>query len=212
MKTKTTICLLAGSVSVAPLTAVGETGYYFGTGFSYRLMSAHRFKDEKRYIQRKRSNHDMVLGYRSEKGRAFFGPEINVERFRRGWFQDMTVPVNCEAIQNASYYCSRRSTYRVRGIYGRKLGQRTEVYGALGMGVMKGYGPIQQGRISLGINAGVTVGLGIQYPIRRNGMLRAEVVYDNFDLVVQHPRGPDGQRYSPSYEATTIKVSYIMSF
>jgi len=212
MKKKTALCLLAGSLSANPINAESKTEYYFGTGFSYRIMGAHGLRDEKRYVQRKRASHDMVLGYRHENDRFFYGPEINIERFRRGWFPGMRASPSCGAIQRSSYYCARRSTYRIRGIFGRKIGQQAEVYTALGMGVMKGYGAIQQGRISLGINAGVTVGLGVQYRILKTGMLRAEVVYDNYDLILQHPTGPSGERYSPFYEATTIKVSYILNF
>ncbi|WP_457647872.1 hypothetical protein [Profundibacter sp.] len=212
MLKKMGLCLLAGNLAAYPVNAESTAKYYFGTGFSYRILGSHGLRDEKRYIQRKRASHDMVLGYRLENGRFFYGPEINVERFRRGWFTDTKASQSCEAIQQSSYYCARRSTYRVRGIFGRKVGQNAEVYAALGMGVMKGYGAIRQGRTSLGINAGVTVGLGVQYRILKNGMLRAELVYDNYDLVVQHPTGLDGERYSPSYEATTIKVSYILNF
>ena len=209
---KIALFLLAGNLSVYPANAESKAEYYFGTGFSYRIMGAHGLRDERRYVQRKRASHDMVLGYRFENDRFFYGPEINIERFRRGWFPDMKTSQSCEAIQRSSYYCARRSTYRVRGIFGRKIGQQAEVYTALGMGVVKGYGVIQQGRTSLGINTGITVGLGVQYRILKTGMLRAEVVYDNYGLVLQHPTSLNGERYSPSYEATTIKVGYILNF
>lgn len=192
--------------------SVAESGIYFGTGFSYRSMNAHRFKDEKRYVQRKRVAHDIVLGFRTDSGNIFYGPEINVERFLRGSFPDRLDQEDCAAIQDASFYCSRRSTYRLRGIYGRKLDNGLETYVALGIGMMKGYGARHQGTVSLGINAGISMGLGMQVALGKRGMLRGEVTHDMFNMVVKHPDGPGGIRYSPSYEATTIKISYIYAF
>lgn len=191
---------------------MAESGVYFGTGFSYRSMSAHSFKDEKRYVQRKRAAHDMVLGFRTDTGNAFYGPEINIERFLRGNFTDRLYQKDCAAVQDTSFYCSRRSTYRLRGIYGRKLDRGLETYVALGIGVMKGYGARHQGKVSLGINAGISMGLGMQVALGNRGMLRGEVTHDIFNMVVKHPYGPGETRYSPSYEATTIKISYIYAF
>jgi len=212
MKRNAVICLLAGGLSIVAGQSMAESGIYFGTGFSYRSMSAHRFKDEKRYVQRKRIAHDMVLGFRTDSGNAFYGPEINVERFLRGNFPDRLYQQDCAVVQDTSFYCSRRSTYRLRGIYGRKVGRRLETYVALGIGVMKGYGARHHGKTSLGINAGISLGLGMQVALGNRGMLRGEVTHDRFNMVMKHPDGPDGIRYSPSYEATTIKISYIYAF
>ena len=212
MKQIVIICIMAGAVSVVASPCLAESGIYFGTGFSYRLMSSHRFKDEKRYVQRKRAAHDMVLGYRIEKGLTFYGPEINVERFLRGRFADMQDYGVCKTVQYGSYFCSRRSTYRLRGIYGRKLEHGLEAYVALGIGVMKGYGATGQGRTSLGASAGITAGVGLQIPVSTRGMLRGEITYDNFNVVIRHPKGPDGTTYSPSYEETRLKLSYIFAF
>jgi len=44
------------------------------------------------------------------------------------------------------------------------------------------------------------------------GMLRGEITYNNFNVVIRHPKGPDGTTYSPSYEATRLKLSYIFAF
>ena len=172
MKQITIICTMAGAASAMAASCLAESGIYFGTGFSYRLMSSHLFKDEKRFVQRKRAAHDIVLGYRTEKGRVFFGPEINVERFLRGRFAGMQDYRTCNMVQYGSYFCSRRSTYRLRGIFGRKMKHGFEAYVALGIGMMKGYGTAGHERASLGANGGFTAGVGLQIPLSMRGMLR----------------------------------------
>ena len=204
--------LFAGAMLLGAMPATADSGFYFGTGFSYRLMNKQSFKEEKRYVQRKRIAHDIVIGYRRDNGDKFYGTEINIERFLRGKFFNINTEAECEAALNYSYFCTRRSTYRLRAIFGRKLNSAVEGYAALGIGIVKGFGAPVNNSVQMGYNTGFSAGLGLQIATGKRGMLRGEITYDNFNIPLKHIYGPNGTRLNPDYEATRIKVSYIFAF
>jgi len=213
MKRSAYVCLLVSGLVIPPDVALADSGYYFGTGFSYQPFRIRQIKSARPMVRRKRAALDLVLGYKTETETSFYGAEINIERFLRGRLNDAQGSADCSAALTDSFYCSRRATYRLRGIYGRKIGKDVEAYVALGVGMMKGRGALDVSRASLGINAGITLGMGLQFAVGRQSMLRGEITHDTFNVILKHPKSEvGGTDYYPSYEATTVKVSYIISF
>jgi len=100
---------------------------------------------------------------------------------------------------------------RLRGIYGQSLSNGLEWFGSGGIGIMVGDGATSPSTTDRGVNAGFTVGAGLQKSLGR-GMLRGELIYDRFDTSLTKPTSLKGIEYEPDYEATTVKVSYIISF
>ncbi|WP_428545541.1 hypothetical protein [Profundibacter sp.] len=151
----------------------------------------------------------LTFGYRFEKGNAFYGPEADIDLFLGSELEYNNSP--CSAGAFGPYYCSRDAVIRLRGIYGQSLNNGLEWFGSGGVGIMIGDGAVAPSGITdKGVNAGFTIGLGLQKSIGR-GMLRGEVIYDRLNTSLTKP-AIGVTEYEPDYEATTMKISYILSF
>jgi len=199
--------LLATAFIITGTTAIADPGYYYGGGLSFgRATSVATFGGESSGTSPALG---LTFGYRFENGNAFFGPEADIDLFF-GSELDFS-GFTCAAGAVGPYYCTRDAVIRLRGIYGQSLNNGLEWFGSGGVGFMVGDGAVAPSGVSdRGVNAGFTLGLGLQKTLGR-GMLRGEVIYDRFDTSLTKPTIGITE-YEPDYEATTLKVSYIISF
>ena len=147
-----------------------------------------------------------TVGVRGGAGNLFFGAELDADIALSGTM-DFGGVTCADGFANAPYFCSQDATVRIRGILGTDLGGY-ELFGTLGYGVMFGQGAINPGGATdAGSVGGVTYGLGIQTDMGA-GMVRAELIRDDFNNIITMPDGI----YSPTWQNSSLKLSYIMSF
>ncbi len=200
--------LLSATIVFSATAATADQGYYYGGGLSFsRANSVSDFGNESTGTSPALG---LTFGYRFEKGNAFYGPEADIDLFLGSGLEFNNTP--CSAGAAGPYYCSRDAVIRLRGIYGQSLSNGLEWFGSAGLGIMVGDGAVAPSGITdKGVNAGFTVGLGLQKSIGR-GMLRGEIIYDRLNSSLTKPTDAGGFEYEPDYEATTMKISYILSF
>ena len=209
MKTILKTCLLSSALALTVTAATADPGYYFGGGLAYGTADS-QSQGGGAISDASGGAVGLTFGYRFENPTSFSGVELDADLFISGDFAESITGTECSAgFAAGAYYCKRKATIRLRGIYGQSMANGMEWFGALGLGVMTGDGAIGPGgNTDRGVNGGVTVGLGLQKRLNAGGMLRGEVIYDKFDNTLTKPAG----LYEPDYEATTLKVSYIISF
>ncbi len=111
----------------------------------------------------------------------------------------------CAVFASGPYYCNLDSTFRLRGIVGIPMQSGYEVFGSLGLVQVNGQsatGPFTQ---ASNVNSGFTFGIGIQRKMK-TGTLRLEIIRDLANNSVIDPFGNN-----PSFQATTLKLSYLLS-
>ena len=205
--------LLSATIIVSATAATADQGFYYGGGLPFSRAYS---QDGPAPIFGNFESSEtgpalgLTFGYRFEKGNAFYGPEADIDLFLGSNFEFNNNPCSARG-SSGPYYCARDAVIRLRGIYGQSLSNGLEWFGSGGVGIMIGDGAVAPSGITdKGVNAGFTVGLGLQKSIGR-GMLRGEVIYDRLNTSLTKPsRG--GPEYEPDYQATTIKISYILSF
>ena len=202
-------CLVSSILALTAATATADPGYYYGIGLAYSAADSEAFAGGGRFSDANGAALGLTFGYRFESTNAFYGPELDADLFLSGDLANSITGVECSGGATGPYYCNRKATIRLRGIYGQSMANGLEWFGALGLGVMIGDGAIHPSGITdRGVNGGVTVGLGLQKRLNAGGMLRGEVIHDRFNNTLTKPIGMG----EPTYKATTLKVSYIMNF
>jgi len=203
--------LLSTSIFLLGSSAYADTGFYLGGSISYSDASS-TFHSTNESTESNAAI-GFTLGYRFEKGTAFFGPEADIDLFLNSDFSD-SAGIPCSINASAPYYCERDATIRLRGVYGQSLNNGLEWFGTAGVGFMTGKGavgpsPADRDR---GVNMGLTVSLGLQKTISQRAMLRAEIIYDDFSNTITNPTIPGVFVADPEYQATTFKIGYILKF
>ena len=203
--------ILSTSILVSGSVAFADTGFYLGGNISYSEASS-TFRSSFESTENTAAI-GLTLGYRFEKGTAFFGPEADIDLFLNSDFEDSN-GIPCTIRASAPYYCERDATIRLRGVYGQSLNNGLEWFGTAGIGFMTGKGAVGPGPASRdrGVSSGVTVSLGLQKALSERTMLRGEIIYDDFSHSVTKPTDPGGFVADPSYQATTFKIGYILKF
>ncbi len=204
--------LLSTALVIAGTVANADTGFYYGGGLSFsRAYSQDGPAPGFGNLESSETNPalGLTIGYRFEKGNAFYGPEMDADIFLNSEFEFSSFP--CATRAFGPYYCSRDAVIRLRGIYGQKLNNGLEWFGSGGVGILFGDGASTPATTDRGVNAGFTIGVGLQKSIGR-GKLRGEVIYDRLNSSLTKPTDAGGREFEPDYQATTIKFSYILSF
>lgn len=209
MKITLKTCLISSVLALTATAATADPGYYYGIGLAYSAADSESGPGPGSSSDANGAAVGLTFGYRFENASAFYGPELDADLFISGDFAESITGIECSGGALGPYYCKRKATIRLRGIYGQSMGNGLEWFGALGMGVMMGDGAINPGGATdRGVSSGVTVGLGLQKRLNAGGMLRGEVIHDRFTNTLTKPIGLG----EPTYEATTLKISYIMNF
>jgi opacity protein-like surface antigen len=112
-------------------------------------------------------------------------------------------PCGVDAIE--SYMCEQDSTVRLRGLVGTPLGD-AELFGAVGVGAT--FGTFATGETSTGSGSvyGLTLGAGVNYPLRNGMNIRGEVNYDNFNNADQ----PSDQE--SDWNSLSVRLMAVFNF
>ena len=214
---KNLLSALTVATTLAGATIAQADGLYLGFGLGYAQLDSKADGPAGTYgsgaSELKAPMVGLTAGYRWDLSSGFAAVEGNIDLSTKKGFTN-TVNGNACPTPGATgaYYCSHKSTIRLRGIYGMPVGTGWELYGALGVGAMVGDGATDISYVDKGMNVGVTAGLGVQRDLGR-GKLRVELVYDNFNTSKIHPTvSLGGLKYDPTYKATSFMASYIFQF
>lgn len=143
-----------------------------------------------------------VLGNKWIRGNLSYAIELDADVNVAGTLtQDG--PCGVDAID--SYMCEQDGTLRLRGLVGTPLGD-AELFGAVGVGAT--YGTFATGEDTTGSGKvyGLTLGAGVNYPLREGMNIRGEVNYDNFNKADQ----PFGQE--SDWESLSVRLMAVFNF
>ncbi|MEE9452756.1 MAG: hypothetical protein V3V13_00045 [Paracoccaceae bacterium] len=200
------LCAVLVSVTAFFATSVqAQMQYYYGGGIGYSNASS--------YSGGATSIGDLAsigltFGARINPGLAsglFYGYEIDADINVAGVME--SAGAACSSGASDAYFCSHDATGRFRGLVGTSLGG-FEVFGTVGYAIMFGQGAVSgAGATDAGIVGGVTYSIGAQKAFG-NGTVRLEVIRDDLTSIIKRPAGT----YAPTWETTSVKISYLLSF
>lgn len=147
----------------------------------------------------------LILGQRFERGSTFFGWETSADFSFGAETESPFTGTACSVSATGSYLCSQDVTLRFVGIYGASVGQGTEVFGSLGIGVMKGDFATSFLTVESAAVHGLTAGVGINQAFGNGLIGRGEVIYDKFTNSSQ-------EAFSSEYTGTTVRLSVLRKF
>jgi Outer membrane protein beta-barrel domain len=196
--------ILALALIGAATGAHAQEGFYAGFGLGYSTMSS----DEIGFSARSEAESALLgltVGYRfAGAGQLFYAVEGDAD-FSRAEFTGTGGGLQCPDGADGAYYCTQDATVRLRGLVGTEIGKGWEGFATLGYGVVFGTASTNSGIPDV-TNGGLTYGVGMQRTLG-DGMARVELVRDDFGTMMKNPSD-----YDATYEATTLKASYIFSF
>jgi opacity protein-like surface antigen len=148
----------------------------------------------------------LILGQRFDAGNGFWGWETSADLSFGAETENSDVGVTCADFgANGPYLCEHMATLRFVGIYGTPIGQGTEIYGSLGLGMMLGDYADDTFSVESASTYGLTVGVGLNREFANGLIGRGEVIYDDF--------GNDTQDvFDPSYSGATVRLALLRRF
>lgn len=189
---------LAGSAQVALAQAGG--GPYAGVGLSF----AQAESDVSAAVG---SEGDLtalsfVLGNKWIRGNYSYAIELDADINMGG---TLTPDGPCGSAATGPYMCDQDATVRLRGLVGRPLGD-AELFGAVGVGAT--FGTFATGETTTGSGSvyGLSLGAGVNYPIRDGMSVRGEINYDNFTNADQ----PFEQE--SDWDALSVRLMAVFNF
>jgi opacity protein-like surface antigen len=208
------------SISVAVLMATGaafaEDGFYLGAGLAYSQGSSsdNLFSPilGNRVTKGDFASIALTAGYRKQLGKNFAAIELQLDHAFNGELEFSAIPgaSTCTSGVGAfgPYGCEIEDTLRLRAIYGTGIGNGYELFGAAGLGYVKGTqatGPTTQGDVSA---LGYSIGVGVQREMANKYLLRGEINYDKFNSVRKNAFAGA----FPTFARTAFQVSIIKQF
>ena len=146
----------------------------------------------------------LILGQRFAAGNGFWGWETSADLSFGAEAKNPANGVSCPPA-NGSYLCKHDATVRIVGLYGAPIGQGTELFGALGVGMMMGDYATDTMGVGSARTYGLTVGLGVNRDFGNGMTLRGEVIRDEFKQDTQEP-------YSSDYSGTSVRLALLRKF
>lgn len=146
----------------------------------------------------------VILGQRFDAGAGFFGWETSADLSFGAEAEGASIGTSCPPA-SGSYLCSHDATYRIIGQYGTAIGEGTEIFGSVGVGMIKGdfaTSAFTQASASL---SGLTVGLGAIRDFGNGFTFRGEVIHDSFKNSTQDPLASE-------YSATSVRLALLRKF
>jgi opacity protein-like surface antigen len=189
-------------ISAAPLAA---QDLYFGVGLGYSTGTSDAYEIGPT------SDLDagmlsLIVGQRFAAGNGFWGWETSAD-LSFGKETNETGTLDTCAANNASapYLCKHSATLRLVGVYGVPIGEGTELYGALGVGMLQGDYADNFSSVESAMTYGLTAGIGVNGELRNGMIARAEVIYDDFGSTTQEGGLSD-------YSGGTIRFGLLRKF
>ncbi len=185
--------------------ASAQTSYYVGGGLAYTDAVTTSNLNPASTSSGDLFGLGITIGLRSDTGSMFYGAEIDGEVSVSGEIRNDSSTNTCADGADWARYCDQTATVRLRGIVGTDI-SGYEVFGSLGYGLMTGDAAVDTFATDTGVSGGVTYGIGMQTQFG-SGLVRFEVIRDEFTTTIVSPQG-----YNPTWQATTVKASYIYQF
>ena len=151
----------------------------------------------------------LTLGVRQEAGWGFIGGEVDADISGGAEFVYAPESATCAQEAFAPYMCTHDATIRLRAVIGADAGNGASVFGTFGLGIAIGDSAIETNETAPMSVGGTTFGLGFQR-LMGSGTARIEVIYDDFTNILKEPHPVED--FDPTYEAVTVKVSYLFPF
>lgn len=168
---------LTGSVSGA---AFAQEMYY-GGGLAYTSATSDNVAGGSGESDFSAGMLSLIIGQRHEAGSGFWALEASADLSFGAEAENPATGFTCYDGSSGSYFCKQKATIRMVGIYGMPVGQGTEVFGSLGLGVLFGENAVNTNAVDSGAHYGLTVGLGLSHELANGMTLRGEVIHDRFD-------------------------------
>lgn len=201
--TRLATALLASVVSLASPVLAQEVywggGLAFGSGTSDNVTGGGGTSDLSAGMV------SVILGQRFDRGSMFFGWEANADLSFGADTENSINGQTCSAGASGSYLCSHDMTLRVVGVLGTSVGAGTDLFGSLGVGMLKGDFANNTNSVESASVSGFTASLGVDHAFGNGLIGRGEVVYDKFDKSSQ-------EDFSSEYTGTTLRLSVLRRY
>ena len=147
----------------------------------------------------------LILGQRFAAGSGFWGWETSADLSFGHETENPATGAGCAVAATGSYLCKQDATLRLVGIYGMPVGQGTEIYGSLGLGMLMGDYADNTLSVESASTYGVTVGVGLNRDFGNGLTGRGEVIYDNFNNDTQ-------EQWDSVYKGATVRLALLHKF
>ena len=186
-------------------SAASAQDFYFGGGLGYT-----NGESESSFVG---SNSDLsagmltlILGQRFAAGSNFWGWETSADLSFGAEAEDSALGGTCaDAGADGPYLCKHDATLRLVGLYGAPIGEGTEVFGSLGIGMMTGDYADDLNSVESASTYGLTIGVGLNREFGNGLVGRGEIIYDNFSSDTQ-------EFYDSDYSGTTFRYALLRKF
>lgn len=196
---------LAATLAALISPSVSAQEFYLGGGFAYSsgksegIVRGHKSDLQAGMVT-------LILGQRFAAGNGFWGWETSADLSFGAETEQVGIGGTCAADgADGPYLCQHDATLRLVGIYGTPVGQRMEVYGSLGLGMMLGDYADNTDSVESAYTYGLTVGVGLNREFGNGLIGRGEIIYDNFSSDTQ-------EFYDSDYTGTTVRLTLLRKF
>jgi opacity protein-like surface antigen len=186
-------------------TFASAQDFYFGGGLAYSSGTSDGVIGGSGESDLSAGMVTLILGQRYAAGNGFWGWETSADLSFGSETENSISGLPCSSAASGSYLCSHDATIRIVGMYGAPVGQGTEIYGSLGLGMMTGDYATDSFTVESASTFGVTVGVGLNREFANGLIGRGEVIYDDF--------GNDTQEiFDSSYSGATVRLALLRRF
>lgn len=148
----------------------------------------------------------LIVGQRFAAGNGFWGWESSADlSFGEETGETGTADTCAADGANAPYMCKQNATLRLVGVYGAPIGEGTEIFGTLGVGMLMGDFATEAFTVESASTYGLTAGIGVNGELRNGLIARAEVIYDDFNSTTQEANVSD-------YSGTSVRFALLRKF
>jgi hypothetical protein len=196
--------LVMALAAMIPATASAQD-FYFGGGLAYSTgESDPTFTGSNSELDAGMVT--LIVGQRFAAGNGFWGWETSADLSFGAETEEVGTGGTC-AVDGADgpYLCEHAATLRLVGIYGAPIGQGSEIFGSLGLGMMTGDYADDVGSVESAMTYGLTVGVGVNREFGNGLIGRGEIIYDNFNRDTQ-------EFYNSNYSGATVRFGLLRKF
>lgn len=201
--TRLAATLVASAISLA--TPVLSQDVYWGAGLASGSGTSDQVTGGAGSSELSAGMVSFILGQRIDRGSMFYGWETSADLSFGADTENSVSGSSCTTFASGSYLCSHDMTLRLVGVLGASVGQGTDVFGSLGVGILKGDFADSSLTTESASVKGLTAGLGLGHAFGNGLIGRGEVIYDKFNSSSQ-------EAFSSEYSGTTVRFSVLRRF
>lgn len=195
---------LAATLAALISPSVSAQEFYLGGGLAYSSGESKAEFGDPADLQAGMVT--LILGQRFAAGNGFWGWETSADLSFGAETEESSAGTTCAtAGADGPYLCKHDATLRLVGIYGVPVGQGTEIYGSLGLGMLLGDYADGPNTVASDATYGLTVGVGLNREFGNGLIGRGEIIYDNFSSDTQ-------ESYNSDYTGTTVRLALLRKF